>query len=557
MTSSTVTCRITNWIASLVALTIVIVLPLSYFATAYQYMVGSLETEAEINSRIVSELINSNPEMWRYEELRFQEILSRRPKGEVAETRRILDRHGMEIASSRNELPRPVISRSHELLDAGVEVGRIEISRSLQKLILNSAVAGMAGLLLALIVFIPLRLLPLRAIRDAEAKLLEKHQLLSMIMESTTNAIFAIDQTGRIIMANRRVAELSGYLLADLQSMYYERLFTPTGVAEVASKMATISADGEDTVRFESELISRDGQIVPIDCGLACLTIGQNFTGVVISAEDITERNLAEETLYRYAQELQENNEELQSLVYIASHNLRTPLVSVKGFCSELRQSVQSLTGKITPLITQLTYNEQTACSEIMANDIPEALRYIDTAVTTMNNQINGLLNLSQLNQRELVPEIIDLNVIVTKIISACSSKRDNKVEFVTQPLPELLANRTAIELILANLIDNAVKYLDPARPGRIEISASCDNAAEVTLHVSDNGRGISAADLPRVFEMFKRVGAQDVPGQGMGLAYVKSMVRRMGGQISCDSQFGAGTRFSMTIPNQKMRKAA
>jgi signal transduction histidine kinase len=91
--------------------------------------------------------------------------------------------------------------------------------------------------------------------------------------------------------------------------------------------------------------------------------------------------------------------------------------------------------------------------------------------------------------------------------------------------------------------------YLDPHRPGKIEIRAE-RNHAETTFHIRDNGRGIDKKDLHAVFELFRRVGKQDVPGEGMGLAYVQTLVRRHGGQIWCESEVGVGTTFSFTISN-------
>ena len=100
----------------------------------------------------------------------------------------------------------------------------------------------------------------------------------------------------------------------------------------------------------------------------------------------------------------------------------------------------------------------------------------------------------------------------------------------------------------MGNLLDNAVKYLAPDRPGRIEIEAET-TAMTATFHIRDNGRGIAADDLDKVFEIFRRAGRQDIPGEGMGLAYVKTLVRRQGGSIRCISQLGEGTTFSFTIP--------
>jgi signal transduction histidine kinase len=93
------------------------------------------------------------------------------------------------------------------------------------------------------------------------------------------------------------------------------------------------------------------------------------------------------------------------------------------------------------------------------------------------------------------------------------------------------------------------LKYLDPARAGKIAILAE-QNGEEVVFHVSDNGRGIAQEDMHKVFEIFRRAGKQDVPGEGMGLAYVKTLVRRQGGRIWCESEPGKGTTFNFTIPH-------
>jgi signal transduction histidine kinase len=117
-------------------------------------------------------------------------------------------------------------------------------------------------------------------------------------------------------------------------------------------------------------------------------------------------------------------------------------------------------------------------------------------------------------------------------------------------PLPEVVADRTSMEQIMGNLLDNALKYLVPDRPGKLEISAGQD-PDETIFRIRDNGRGITADDMPKVFAPFRRIGRQDTPGEGMGLPYVQALVRRHGGRIWCESEPGVGTTFAFTIPNQ------
>jgi signal transduction histidine kinase len=111
-------------------------------------------------------------------------------------------------------------------------------------------------------------------------------------------------------------------------------------------------------------------------------------------------------------------------------------------------------------------------------------------------------------------------------------------------------ADRTAMEQIMGNLLANAVAYLAPGRPGEIVITG--ERQTDVTVFaVRDNGRGIATDDTPKVFEPFRRVGRQDVPGEGMGLAYVRMLVRRHGGEIQCHSTLEVGTTFTFTIAHQ------
>jgi signal transduction histidine kinase len=115
------------------------------------------------------------------------------------------------------------------------------------------------------------------------------------------------------------------------------------------------------------------------------------------------------------------------------------------------------------------------------------------------------------------------------------------------EPLPVVHADPLALAQIFGNLLANAVAYLDPSRPGAIAITAA-QHPGVTVFAVRDNGRGIAEDDIPQIFEPFRRVGRQDVPGEGMGLAYVRTLVRRHGGDITCQSTPGMGTTFTFTV---------
>ena len=119
----------------------------------------------------------------------------------------------------------------------------------------------------------------------------------------------------------------------------------------------------------------------------------------------------------------------------------------------------------------------------------------------------------------------------------------------VVQPdLPGLISDRLALEQIFGNLIENATKYLAPGRPGRIAVTGEREGD-RLRYRISDNGRGIEAKDFERIFELFRRSGEQDRPDEGIGLATVRNLARRLGGNVTVESQLGVGSTFTVALP--------
>jgi signal transduction histidine kinase len=153
----------------------------------------------------------------------------------------------------------------------------------------------------------------------------------------------------------------------------------------------------------------------------------------------------------------------------------------------------------------------------------------------------------------ELDPQKIDLNQTVNRVVEAMSAVVfDHGVKIEIKDLPTTWGDPTAIEQIFANLIGNAVNYLDPKRPGQIEIgSLPADDKNTATYYVKDNGLGIAEAYHGKVFQALKRLHPNVAKGEGIGLALVKRMVDRHGGTIWFESTAGVGTTFYVTLPRQ------
>lgn len=246
---------------------------------------------------------------------------------------------------------------------------------------------------------------------------------------------------------------------------------------------------------------------------------------------------------------VKESNEELKHFAYIVSHDLRAPLVNIKGFAAELRRSLEEIGSQVNSGAPRGEATDAKGLDSILRRDVPEALGFIDSSVTRMDGLITAILKLSRIGRRELTPEPLDPEGLVRSLLKTLAHQlEERKVTVTVGPLPRIVADKTALEQIMGNLLDNAVKYLEPGREGILEITAE-QGPAETTFHIRDNGRGIAKDDMPKVFEIFRRLGRQDVPGEGMGLASVKTLVRRHGGRIWCRSDPGKGSIFSFTIP--------
>lgn len=175
---------ITTTLAGAIAVAISVLVPAAYFLVSYQYMLGSLDTEAEISAKTIGVQVMANPRMWRYEETRLMGLLERRSRDGIPEARRILDSDQNIIVESADPLKPPVISRRHDIYDAGSTVAQIEISRSLVTLLLETAFVAAVALLLGGGIFIVLRTLPLRAVQMAHQSLEESEAKYRSLFES-------------------------------------------------------------------------------------------------------------------------------------------------------------------------------------------------------------------------------------------------------------------------------------------------------------------------------------------------------------------------------------
>ncbi|MCP4537347.1 MAG: GAF domain-containing protein [Chloroflexi bacterium] len=385
-----------------------------------------------------------------------------------------------------------------------------------------------------------------------ERALAYERDLLHALMDNTPDAIYFKDVDSRFMRINKAQAQILGVddpeqvvgktnsdFLAEehAQESYMDEqeiVKTSQPLIDKVEKIQTLNQHTRWVSTTKVPLIDKDGQVA----------------GTIGITRDITERKQAEEQLQRYAAEMARANEEVKRFAYIVSHDLRAPLVNMKGFAAELNIALNDIQSVMETALPHLDEKQTQMITYALQQDAPESLEFIDSAVTRMEHFINALLKLSRLGRRELKLEPVDVNHIVETTLQTLAHQiaaHNGKV--TVGSLPTIIADHTSMEQILGNILDNAVKYLCPDRPAQIEITAKGDDD-ETIFHIQDNGCGISDADVNKVFTPFQRAGKQDVQGEGMGLSYVQALVRRHKGRIWCESKLEAGTTFSFTISN-------
>jgi signal transduction histidine kinase len=265
-----------------------------------------------------------------------------------------------------------------------------------------------------------------------------------------------------------------------------------------------------------------------------------------------------ESTVDERTADLREANDEIQRFAYIVSHDLRSPLVNIMGFTSELDELRNDIFRRIATLARSATDSPppaEGATPELqggdkqLSEDFTEALGFIKSSIAKMDRLISAILNLTREGRREFIPIRIDTRELIESIVQTMAHQAaEANTTIRIEPLPTIVSDRLALEQIFSNLIDNAIKYMKPGVAGDITIRGRTKLGFAI-FEIRDNGRGIDPKDHQRIFDLFRRAGTQDRPGQGIGLAHVRALVRRLGGTMSVASELDHGSTFTITLP--------
>lgn len=363
------------------------------------------------------------------------------------------------------------------------------------------------------------------------------------LIESTNNWIWEVNKEGVYTYASPQVEEILGYKPEEVIGKTPFDLMPKEEAVRIAENFKDYVEKGEPIVTLENVNLHKNGQHVVLETsGVPFFDKAGKVTGYRGVDRDITTRK-------QFLKALSAKNKELQSVVYVASHDLRTPLVNIQGFAGELTKSCKEISELLKGEDTDETLKRKAA--PLLDEDIPECLKFINTSVDMMSRLLDGLLRISRIGSVEIKTETIEMNGLVKNVHHSLEFQIQQSGATVNiEKLPGCYGDVGLLNQVFSNLLDNAIKYLDNNRKGKITISGRVEDDKSIYC-VEDNGIGIDHKHQEKIFRIFHRLKpGGKVNGEGLGLSAVWRILSRLDGAILVESEPGKGSRFLVTLPN-------
>jgi signal transduction histidine kinase len=498
--------RFIEGFGGLLLMILAVALPVLYFLSGWELHGEHLRTETEIYSRQASSVIGRNPDMWKYEGLRFDTLLRKRPEDTHEESFRILDMDGNIVArrEERNDWPR--ITRRFPLMDSGDPVGVLEVSASLRPLAERTALLAAASAGVTLLLFLLFRTYPTAPLRAALDMLSREKRRAAVALQSIGDGVISTDPEGRVLIVNRMGERMTGWTQAEAVGRPVREVFNPEG----------------------DVLVDRSGASRRIEAGVfPALDETGRSVGTVLVFRDVTEKMRAEAAMG--------NAQKLESLGVLAggiAHEIRNPLSSVNISISSIERSCEASRG-LEPEAKER---------------IGLILGQMKSAAAKMGQVIQRVMDYS----KPFPPrkEEVDLNRVVEEAIRlSLSTLRKRDIAVLRDLAPGLVTHRVdaqMIEQVLVNLITNACQAMEGFEGEKMLEIGSAVRDGRIVLRVSDTGPGVPTHLRERVFDPFFTTRKD---GSGIGLSFSHRIVADHGGEIRVDTSRWGGAEFRIELP--------
>ena len=382
---------------------------------------------------------------------------------------------------------------------------------------------------------------------QAAAALQESQERYRVVVEALNEGLLIVGPSQHYVYCNDRLAGMLGYAPEELLGQYRTFIVADEDLGLLESRRATRPAGAAES--YEVRLRKKNGETLDALLSVAPIQDARGrFVASPVLVTDISVRKRSERERDLLMGELEQKNKELETLVYVASHDLRSPLVNIQGFSQRLGRSLEELARQLES--GGSLEDLRLAAQPLLRERMPAALEYIRASGAKMDAIINGLLRLSRAGRMQLRSEALDMD----RVLEACAAAMAFQIQeaegvLVQEPLPACQADPAQTAQVFSNLLDNAIKYRCPDQPLRIRVSG-WSAGGFATYCVEDNGIGIAPEHRARIFDIFQRLDPQGpTRGEGLGLTLVRRMVERNGGRVRVESAEPRGSRFLVELP--------
>jgi PAS domain S-box-containing protein len=358
------------------------------------------------------------------------------------------------------------------------------------------------------------------------------------------DAITIHDRDFNIIRANKAAERLLGLPFIKIlsQKCYesYHQADRPPGDCPSCRTLVT----GEPTITEIYEPTLKKSLEIK---ALPRFNTGNELIGLIHCVSDITRRKKAERELKHLNDKLSQKNRELEQVLYVTMHDIRSPLVNAAGFSRELDYSLKELLSFIEG--KDVPHHIKEKLLPVVKDEISLNATYVQTSIMKMDTMIGGLSAFLRTGSVQLTIDKINMSELITDVISTCEYKlKESGVEIQVSELPECKGDRGRINQVFSNLLDNAIKYLNKKQPGIVRVSGYRENGCSVYC-VEDNGIGIAPKYQDKIFNMFYQLKPEQSGGEGLGLTIARRIIDMHKGKIWIESEPGSGSRFFVSLP--------
>ncbi|MBE3136899.1 MAG: PAS domain S-box protein [Thermoplasmata archaeon] len=368
--------------------------------------------------------------------------------------------------------------------------------------------------------------------KKAEENLRENEEKYRGLIQNSKDSIAMIDLKGNVMFANKATEKLTGYTLSEGVGMNMKKI-TPIRYWPKSYKALQKEKKGEAIPYFESVIKRKDGKLIQVETGGQPILKDGKVAGVQIITRDITERKNAEEKIKRQNIQLKKLDNIKTDFLNTTSHELRTPVASIKGYIQML---LKQTLGEIT--------EEQKKALEVLLRN-----------TNRLDHLIQDILDISRLESgtMKFITEKTDATKMVKEVAETMQIPADLKgikinVD-IQKGIPDLMIDQERMKQVLMNLVDNAIKFSPDGSMIHIKTRKEKE---DVLFEVQDFGRGIPKNKQNKIFERFYQVDSgidRKFGGVGLGLTISKKIIDTYGGQIWVDSTIGKGSSFKFSVP--------